>query len=458
MPSHGMTLGELGDEDLRKMGLKSEERQRLLAVRAILLPSGSKSKNGDAFGSIVERGERKQLTVLYYDLVQSLALANLIGDPEAFLELVRSVHAKFEVLLSSHGGTKYQMEGDGAWYLFGWPSIEGNPASRAAHAALTIMQAARELELPVPDGWTLQFRVTIASELMVIMPTEHEGEVVVAGKAINLAARLKRVCRPGSIVIDRATRNRLGRAFHVTALGPQSFEGIEGEVEAFDLGEPRAGLTTFGARNVSRSRPLVGRDTEMAGLRERWALACDGQGQVAFLVGPPGIGKSRLALALSHLAAEQHGAVLSYQCSELYRRSALYPLLDRLRRDARIRHLDPPETQIAKLRKLLGDGLDIPAADDELCAYLLDIQVSRAAGGNRKRDDLRENALQLMIEQLKRMAASSPLPAGDRGSSVDRSHVARASRGRRSTGGRPVVARTGYFAAEPSRRKHDRGL
>ena len=171
-------LGELGDEDLRKMGLKTRERRRLL--RAI------------AFDYLVGGGERKQLTVLYYDLVQSVTLSNLIGDPEAFLEIVRSIHAKFEVLLSRLGGTKYQMEGDGAWYLFGWPAIEGNPAARSAHAAFAIMQAARELKLPVPAGWVLQFRVTIASDLMVIMPTKREGEVEVAGNAINLAARLKR--------------------------------------------------------------------------------------------------------------------------------------------------------------------------------------------------------------------------------------------------------------------------
>ena len=146
----------------------------------------------------------------------------------------------------------------------------------------------------------------------------------------------------------------------------------------------------------------------MAELRKQWLLACEGHGQVGFLVGTAGIGKSRLALALSHLAAEQRGTVLSYQCSELYRSSALYPLLERLRRDASIRHHDPPERQIAKLRKLLGNSSGTPAANDELCEYMLDIQVSRAAGDNRKRDDLRENTLQLMLEQLKRVAASRP--------------------------------------------------
>ncbi|MGH7485846.1 MAG: AAA family ATPase, partial [bacterium] len=387
-------LGELGDEDLRNMGLETRERRRLL--RAI------------AFDYLVGGGERKQLTVLYYDLVQSVTLSNLVGDPEAFLEIAHSIHAKFEVLLTQFGGTKYQMEGDGAWYLFGWPAIEGNPAARSAHAAFAVMRAARELKIPVPADWVLQFRVTIASDLMVIMPTKQEGEIEAAGKAINLAARLKRVCPPGSIVIDRATRDRLGRAFHVVALEPQSFEGIEGKVEGFVLGVPRAGLTTFAARNAARSRPLVGRYAEMAELRKQWLLACEGHGQVGFLVGTAGIGKSRLALTLSHLAAEQGGTVLSYQCSELYQSSALYPLLERLRRDAGIRHHDPPETQIAKLRKLLGNSADTPAANDELYEYMLDIQVSRAAGGNRKRDDLRENMLQLMLKQLKRVAASRP--------------------------------------------------
>ena len=437
-------LGELGDEDLRKMGLKTPEIRRLLRTIAIDYLAGG--------------GERKQLTVLYYDIVHSIALSNLIGDPEAFLEIVRSIHTKFEALLTQLGGTKYQMEGDGAWYLFGWPAIEGNPAERAAHAAFAIMEAAKELKLPVPAGWVLQFRLTIASDLMVIMPTKQEGEVEVAGKAINLAARMKRVCLPGSIVIDKATSDRIGRTFRVVALEPQSFEGIENKVAAFVLGMPRLGLTKFAARNTSPSRPLIGRDAEMAELRKQWLLACKGHGQVGFIVGTAGIGKSRLALALSHLAAEQRGTVLSYQCSELYRSSPLYPLLDRFRRDARIRHHDPPKMQIAKLRKLLGNSAGIPAAINELCEYILDIQISRAAVDDSKRDDLRKNTLQLMIEQLKRVAASSSLPASDRGSSVDRSHIPRASRGYRPNGGRPVVVYISYFAAEPSRRKHARGL
>jgi predicted ATPase/class 3 adenylate cyclase len=387
-------LGELGDEDLRKMGLQTGERRRLLQAIAL--------------DYLVGGGERKHLTVLYYDLVKSIALSNRIGDPETFLGIVRSIHAKFETVLSRFGGTRYQMEGDGAWYLFGWPAIEGNPAARSAHAAFALMQAAEELDLPLPKDWTLQFRVTIASDLMVIMPTKREGEVEVAGRAINLAARQKPICSPGSIVIDRATKDRLGRAFHVSALGPQSFEGIEGEVETFVLGVPRSGLTKFEARNASRSRPLVGRNAELTELRQQWLLACEGHGQVGFLVGTAGIGKSRLALALSHLAAEQRGIVLRYQCSELHRSSALYPLLDRLRRDARIHLHDPPERQIAKLHELLGNSSGTPAVDEELCEYMLNIQVRPVAGDNRKRDDLRENTLQLMLEQLKHIAASRP--------------------------------------------------
>jgi predicted ATPase/class 3 adenylate cyclase len=364
-----------------------------------------------SFDCLVGSGERKQLTILHYDLVQWVALANRIGDPEASLDIQRSIHAEFDAILSRFHGYKYQPEGDGAWYLFGYPATEGNLALQAAYAASAIMQAARALKLPVPADWDLQFRVTIASDLMVIMPTKFEEpdeSIDIAGKAINLAARLKRVCPPGSIVIDRVTRDRFGRAFRVAPLELQALEGIEGQVEAFVLGQPRWGLTTFAARKATRSRPLVGRYAEMAELRKQWLLACEGHGQVGFLVGTAGIGKSRLAQALSHLAAEQRGTVLNYQCSELYRSSALYPLLDRLRRDARICPGDKPDVQIAKLRKLLGNAVGMPADDDELCAYMLNIQDTQAAADNRKRDELRENTLQLMVEQLKRVAARRP--------------------------------------------------
>jgi len=360
----------------------------------------------DSIQLLVGAGERKQLTILYYDLVESVALSNLLGDPESWLEIQSSIHAAFAALLKSHGGFQYgDVEGDGAWYLFGLGN-EGDAVARAAHAAFAIMQEAKKLKLPLPAGWNLRFRLTIASGLMVVVPDKQQ--VRAAGNPINLAARLKRICPPDAIVIDRATRDRLGRSFQFDALEPQLLEGIEGKVEAFVLGAPQSGLTKFAARNAARSRPLVGRHTELAELRKQWLLACEGHGQVGFLVGSAGIGKSRLALALSHFAAEQGGTVLTYQCSQPYRSSPLYPLLDRLRRDARIRHHDQPATQIAKLRKLLGNSADTPTASDELCEYILDIQVSRAAGGNRKRDDLREATLQLMLQQLKRVAASRP--------------------------------------------------
>jgi class 3 adenylate cyclase/tetratricopeptide (TPR) repeat protein len=359
----------------------------------------------DSVQLLVGAGERKQLTVLYYDLVESVALSNLIGDPEAYLEIVGSIHAKFAVLLTSLGGYQHEdVQGDGAWYLFGLPGpIKGDPAAGSAHAAFAIMQEAKKLKLPLPAGWVLRFRVTIASGPMVVMPIQDHLRV--AGNAINLAARLKRICPPGSIVIDRATRDRLGRSFQFDALEPQLFAGIEGKVEAFVLGAPQSGLTKFAAQIAAPSRPLVGRHAEMVKLSKQWELAREGHGQAGFIVGNAGIGKSRLALALSQLAAEQGGTVISYQCSELYRTSALYPFLDGLRRDAGIKYDDKPENQIAKLRTCLGNSA---AASDELCEYMLEIRSSRASGGDPKRDDLREITLQLMCERVTRVAKSRP--------------------------------------------------
>ena len=94
----------------------------------------------------------------------------------------------------------------------------------------------------------------------------------------NLAARLKPVCPRGKIVIDRATRDRLGRAFHFAALGPQLLEGIKGKVEAFVLDVPRSGLTKFAAHNAARSRPLVGRDARTGGTEQAVAACVRGSG------------------------------------------------------------------------------------------------------------------------------------------------------------------------------------
>ena len=358
----------------------------------------------DPLKSLVGAGERKQLSVLYYDLVESVALSDRIGDPESYLEIQSSIHTQFKVLLAGLGGCQYDVEGDGAWYLFGLlPPMEGDPTAGAARAAFAIMQEAEQLKLPLPAGWDLQFRVIIASGLVVVVPNEHQLRA--AGNAMHLAARLKPVCPRGKIVIDRATRDRLGRSFHFAALEPQLLEGIKGKVEAFVLEAPQSGLTKFAAHDAARSQPLVGRQPELAKLSKQWQLAREGQGQASFIVGNAGIGKSRLALALSQLAAEQEGTVISYQCSELYRSSALYPFLDGLRRDAGIKYDDKPENQIAKLRTFLGNSA---AARDELCEYMLEIRSGRAGEGDRKQDDLKETALQLMCERLTRVAASCP--------------------------------------------------
>jgi class 3 adenylate cyclase/tetratricopeptide (TPR) repeat protein len=352
--------------------------------------------------SSVEHGELKQLTILNYDVVQSVALTRRLRDPESWLEIQSCFHEPFAEILKNHGGRLYNLEGDGAWYLFGWRS-EGDPAMRSAHAAFAIMQEAKRLKLPVPDGWDLRFRVTIASGLMAVEAVEDKLRA--SGDAINLASRLKSICPAGSIVICSASKRRLGDLFQFDALEPQLLEGFEDKVEAFVLGAPQTGLTKFEAQHGARSSPIIGRDTEIAKLSKQWKLAREGQRQIGLIVGNPGIGKSRLALALSQLAAEQGGAVLTYQCSEVYRSSAFYPFLDGLRRDAGINYNDAPENQIAKLRSLLGGSA---ASSDELCEYVLDIQRTGAGGGACKRDDLREITLQLLCERLTRIAASGP--------------------------------------------------
>jgi class 3 adenylate cyclase/tetratricopeptide (TPR) repeat protein len=362
----------------------------------------------DSLESLVGPGESKQLTILFYDLVDSTELSRRICDPESWLEIQNSIHTKFGVILTDHGGYQYDVQGDGAFYLFGLRSM-GDPVAGAANAALALMLETEELNgtLPLPDlpdksgKWKLQFRVIITSGLIAAMPHRRPGA---AGDALNLPSRLKDVCDPCQIVIDKATSDRLGRSFHLTALEPKLFKGIDSKVEAFGLVARQSGQTKFDARIAPGLGPLVGRQPELTKLSKQWELAREGQGQAGFIVGNAGIGKSRLALAVSRLAAKG-GISRKYQCSELYRSKALYPFLDGLRRDARIQYDDKREDQIAKLRTFLGNSA---AASDELCEYMLEIRSIRDAEGDRKQHDLRERTLQLMCEQLTHVADSRP--------------------------------------------------
>ena len=302
--------------------------------------------------------ERRQLTVMFCDLVGSTLLANRL-DPEDFQRIIRSYHAAVASAVAPFEGHVAQLLGDGVLVYFGYPRAHEDDALRAVHAALAVLAEVTALK---PQGEAeLQTRIGIATGLVVVgevgsgtPAAEHSA----SGETPNLAARLQALASPGEIVLAHATRRLLGATFELAPLGLVALKGFSSRVEAWRVHTERAAASRFEAQQGLTFSTFIGRDSEVALLLERWSLARDAEAQVVLLSGEAGIGKSRICQALrerlSHRNdAEPHAAVV-LQCSPYFGASALYPVLQHLERAAGIVGSDAPAQRRDKLRRMAG--------------------------------------------------------------------------------------------------------
>jgi class 3 adenylate cyclase len=324
-------LVELRDRHLKELGLPLGHRLKLLkAIRELREPEGTPVAG--RFASRAGAAERRQLTVLFCDLVGSTELATAL-DPEVLGEVMRAYTAACEDVVCRAKGHPAGCFGDGVLAYFGLPRAQEHDAERAVRAGLQLVQAVARLETRA--GVRLQARVGIATGLVVT------DKSVVSGDTPHLAARLQELAEPGSVVISEATRRLVGRLFAVIDLGPQRLKGFAEPLSAFRVeGEGRA-EGRFEALHGEHLTPLVGREKELGRLLERWAWAKDGDGQVVLLSGEPGIGKSRLIRALRERLGDEPHALLSLHCSPHHTNSALYPVIDLLERVARLDRAAP---------------------------------------------------------------------------------------------------------------------
>jgi class 3 adenylate cyclase/tetratricopeptide (TPR) repeat protein len=308
--------------------------------------------------------ERRQLTVMFCDLVDSTALANRL-DPEDLQRVIRSYHAAVAAAVAPLEGHVAQLLGDGVLVYFGYPRAHEDDASRAVRAALAVLPAVAVLE--APGGVELQTRIGTATGLVVVgevgsgtPAAEHSA----SGETPNLAARLQALAAPGEIVLAEATRRLLGATFELVSLGAVALKGFAAPVPAWRVQTERAAASRFEAQQGAALGTFIGRDSEIALLLDRWSLARDGEAQVVLLSGEAGIGKSRICQALrERLAADhdaepqslpqavQHASVV-LQCSPYFGASALYPVLQHLERAAGIAGSDSPVMRSGKLQRL----------------------------------------------------------------------------------------------------------
>ncbi|MCE4554651.1 adenylate/guanylate cyclase domain-containing protein [Roseateles cellulosilyticus] len=274
-------------------------------------------------------GERRQLTVMFCDIVDSTPLS-LQFDPEDLREIIRIFQDACVAVIERYDGFIAQHLGDGLLVYFGYPRAHEDDGLRAVHVGLGVIDAVRELR-PRP-GLELQVRVGIATGKVVIgelVSTGAQTERVAVGPTPHLAARLQSIAAPNTVVISPQTHQLLGQSFEIEDIGVRELKGIPEPVWVRQVIGPSARQSRFAAAQGATTLPLVGRDAELRMLRQLCARAVQGDGQVVLIRGEPGIGKSRLMRAhAEELCAKYSILPVELQCSPYHTHSALYPVLE----------------------------------------------------------------------------------------------------------------------------------
>ena len=404
-------LPSLTSEDLREIGvvLIGHRRWLLNAIAALGTEPPVVTKSPASRGSPAPaNAERRQLTVMFCDLVGSTALSSRL-DPEDLREVVAAYHGAVAKIVAGFDGFVSRYMGDGLLVYFGYPKAHEDDPERAVRAGLDAIEAVGRLDV---QSVKLQARVGIATGLVVVGDLIGEGsaqEESVVGQTPNLAARLQALAEPNAVVIAAGTRRLVGDLFEYRDLGATEVKGLAGPVPAWQVLRPSAVASRFEAlRGVALTR-LVGRDEEINLLLHRWADARSGGGQVVLVSGEAGLGKSRLTAALdAHLHGEPH-LHLRYFCSPYHQDSAFYPFIDQLGRAAGFARDDTAAARLEKLAASLACAAP-PGDDFALLADLLSLPASRHhALANLSPQRKKEETLQALVRQLESLARRQPV-------------------------------------------------
>lgn len=352
--------------------------------------------------------ERRHTTILFCDVIGSTALSTAL-DPEDLRALIVQYHALVGEVIEKNDGYVAQYLGDGILAYFGYPTAQEDDAERAVRAGLELIEAVANSDS------SYEIRVGIASGMIVVGDLDGDADSdrePAIGSTPNLAARLQEVAQAGWVVISPTTRNLVGDQFEHEDLGLHELKGFAEPVQLWRALAENAGVSRFDAAHARLEvSPLIGRDSELANVMDCWDQAKAGNGQVVCIQGEPGLGKSRLMLALTTTLANEQHSTLNYQCGPHFRNTALFPIISQIERSAGFARGDSEEDKLDKLEALLArTGADNVGASVRYIAALTSILfVDRYAPIEESVGRQKEQTLNTLVAQISALAADRPL-------------------------------------------------
>jgi class 3 adenylate cyclase/predicted ATPase len=391
-------LPDLTDEDLKELGVLLGDRRRILRLIGEL--SAKPESPAVSEPRPLEGAERRQVTVMFADLVGSTALSTGM-DPEDLRDVFAAYSTCAEETVSKFGGNVAQYMGDGILVYFGYPHAHEDDAEQAVRAGIELIAAVAGLKTRVPQ----QVRVGIATGVVVV------GNLTpsIVGETPNLAARLQGLAKPDMVVISEGTRKLLGHLFELEDLGTQDLKGISAPVQVWAVLRPSSTTSRFEALHPSGMTALVGREEEYELLRRRWSKAKEGEGQVILLSGEAGIGKSHLTVAFTDRLKGERFLRIRCFCSPQHTNSALYPIINHVERSAGFARDDTLQTKLDKLDALLRQSW-YSAEDSGLFVQMLSLpNDGRYPSLELAPRQRRQTTMDALVRQVETLSTSGPL-------------------------------------------------
>ena len=354
-------LSNIDDTSLAKLGIGLEHRKKLIKAIAErgVTPARLNSETQAGTGAARGRAERRHLTVLFCDVVGSTAMSARL-DPEDLQTILYRFQSCCGDAIRRYDGHIFRLLGDGVLAYFGFPTAHEDDAERAVNAALEIVHTIGAVTVRgVPR---IEVRTGIATGLVVVGDLIGEKrDLGLVGEAPNFAARLQQLAGPNQVLVAASTRRLLGRLFDLEDLGEHHIKGIDGLVGVWRVLGPSSFASRFEARRAPHLTPLIGRNTDLNFLCERYREAKGGAGRVVLISGEPGIGKSRLIMTFNQQLAEEEYYPVYIQCSSYHTSSAFYPIIRYLEDATGITGEASPTVKLNKLEAFVGRYATTPA-------------------------------------------------------------------------------------------------